>query len=115
MFNLTDNAKKELVAFFETHADAPKSVRVYFTPGGCCGPSANMAIDAADENDVSEVIDGIVFCMAKRLYEMVGEVSIDLGYMGFAITTQMPFQAPEGSGGSCSCSGGCSGCGGGCH
>lgn len=115
MITLSDAAKKELDAFFNGNPDAKKSVRVFPVPGGCSGPMLSMALDDADDNDVSEEADGIVFCMTKELYEAIGNISVDLSYLGFAITSERP--VPDMGGGSCSCGGGCSGCGcgGGCH
>ncbi len=109
MITLSESASKELAAFFASHDDAKKSIRVFFAPGGCCGPAASMALDDAAEGDETEVLDGITFCMQKDLYDKVGAVSVDLGYMGFSITTERPFADP-GQSGCSSCGGGCSPC-----
>ena len=47
--------------------------------------------------------------MQKELYEKVGAVSVDLGYMGFSVTTERPFADP-GQSGCSSCGGSCSSC-----
>ena len=109
MITLSESASKELASFFASHDDAKKSIRVFFAPGGCCGPVASMALDDASDSDETEVLDGITFCMQKDFYEKVGAVSVDLGYMGFSITTERPFADPGQS--SCSsCGGSCSSC-----
>ena len=109
MITLSESASKELASFFASHDDARKSIRVFFAPGGCCGPVASMALDDASDGDETEVLEGITFCMQKELYEKVGAVSVDLGYMGFSITTERPFADP-GQSGCSSCGGGCSSC-----
>ncbi len=109
MITLSESASKELAAFFASHADAQKSIRVFFAPGGCCGPAATMALDEPGEDDVTETLDGVTFCMQKDLFEKVGSVAVDLGYMGFSITTERPFADP-GQSGCSTCGGGCSSC-----
>lgn len=76
-----------------------------------------MALDEPDtNNDITEDVGGMVFCMEKSLYETVGNVTIDLGAFGFQIGTERPYQAQYEEGASCSCGGSCgSGCSGGCH
>ena len=103
MISLSDAARKELDAFFSGNPDAKKSVRVFPAPGGCCGPTLSMALDDADDNDVSEEIGGVTYCMTKELYEAIGNISVDLSYLGFAIVSERP--VPD-MGGSCSCGGG---------
>lgn len=111
MITISDAAQKELDAFFDANQDAPKSVRIYLAPGGCCGPALNMALDPATDTDAQEDINGVVYCMAKELFEVTGAISVDISYMGFTITPENPLPS---MGGGCSCSGGCGGgCGGG--
>ena len=98
MISLSDAARKELDAFFSGNPDAKKSVRVFPAPGGCCGPTLSMALDDADDNDVSEEIGGVTYCMTKELYEAIGNISVDLSYLGFAIVSERP--VPD-MGGSC--------------
>ena len=84
MFTVTPKAKKELDDFFAANSDCGKSIRVYFAPGTCGGPTATMTLDKADaEYDVSEEVDGIVFCMTKPLFAMVGNVTVDVSGTGF--------------------------------
>ncbi len=110
MITISPDAQKELDAFFESNADAPKSVRIFMAPGGCCGPALNMALDPASDIDEVEEINGITYCIAKPLAAQTGNISVDISYMGFTLTPEHPLPS---SGSSC-CSGGCSGgCGGG--
>ena len=85
---------------------------MYFAPGTCGGPTATMTLDKADaEYDVSEEVDGIVFCMTKPLFAMVGNVTVDVSGTGFVVRTDHPFvlgPSDHSCGGSC---GSCSGCG----
>ena len=56
MITLSESASKELASFFASHDDAKKSIRVFFAPGGCCGPVASMALDDASAGDETEVL-----------------------------------------------------------
>lgn len=104
MIIMTDNAKKELEAFFASHQDVKKSIRIYLAPGGCCGPRLSMALDEANDQDVTETLEDTLFCMAKELFDQTGDMTIDLSYMGFTLTPEKPLEM----------GGGCSTCGGGC-
>lgn len=108
MITITDAAKKEFLSFFSSNPDAKKSVRIFVAPGGCCGPVLSMALDEASGDDETEEIEGVTFCMTKDLFAKTGAATIDLGPMGFQITTEHPFAEAGGEGG-------CSSCGGGCH
>jgi Fe-S cluster assembly iron-binding protein IscA len=105
MFELTQDARQELDAYF---ADKEKSpIRVYLASGGCSGPRLALALDAPGDDDAVFDENGYVFCIDKELQEHAGDVKVDLTPMGFIVES-----ANEIGGG-----GGCSGCAsaGGCH
>lgn len=103
MFVLTDNAKKELDAFFSDKDKSP--VRVFMAEGGCSGPRLALALDETRDNDQVFAEQGFQFCVDKDLFEQVRGITIDAGYMGFIVETAVPL-ATEGG-----CSS-CAGCGG---
>lgn len=105
MLKLTPNAKKELDAFFEGKEKGP--IRIYLAPGGCSGPMLALALDEPKDDDNTEELDSYTFCIAKPLAEKTGDITIDLGPMGFAVEPANPLPKPEGSG----CGGCCGGCG----
>lgn len=109
MISVTPNAQQELDMFFKQHPEEMKSVRVYMAPGGCCGPKLTMALDKPNNQDAVEQVEGITYCMSSLLAMQTGEVTIDIGYMGFMLTPEHALQGAS----SCS-SGGCSGCSGSC-
>ena len=49
-----------------------------------------MALDEPDDEDETQEVGGITFCMTKDLYQMIGEVSVGLSYMGFTISSERP-------------------------
>lgn len=105
MITITDPAAKELEAYF---ADKEKeNIRIYLAHGGCSGPRLALALDAASDEDDSYSQGGFTFCMEKSLATTLGDVSIDLTPMGFALESSNPLPAPEGGCG-CSCGGSCS-------
>lgn len=118
MLNLTENAQKELAAFF---ADKPKSsIRVYLAPGGCSGPRLGLALDDANDDDEILEASGYTFCMPKEMWTAIGGLSIDVTNMGFTLDPTNPLPGAGASSCCSSCGSGCStggggGCGGGCH
>ena len=109
MLKITENARKELEAFF---SDKPKStIRIYLAPGGCSGPRLGLALDEAMEDDNTMEQDGFQFCVTKALWEQIGGVTIDLSYMGFALEPDIPLPNVGSSCGSCCGSCGTGGCG----
>ena len=110
MITLTQDAEKELTAYFAANPDVQKSVRLYLAPGGCCGPAVAMALDEANDQDETEEVAGIMFCTSKTFYANVGAFTVDANYTGFHITTEKPLPNTGGQGGCASCGGGCGGC-----
>jgi Fe-S cluster assembly iron-binding protein IscA len=100
MFAVTDNAKKELDAYFENKEKSP--VRVYLAAGGCSGPRLALALDNAGTEDQVFDEQGFQFCIDKELLSQVQGVTIDAGYMGFIVESELPIAS---SGGCSSCAG----------
>lgn len=106
MFTLTENARKELEAFFQ---DKDKSaVRIYATSGGCSGPRLALALDERSSTDTLFQSGGFDFCIDNSLLELIEGVTVDAGYMGFVVEGTKPLAT---GGGCSSCGGGCGGCG----
>ena len=105
MLTLTDAAQKELEGFF---ADREKAtVRIYLAPGGCSGPRLALALDEAGDEDARFEQDGFAFCINKDVLQQVKSVSIDLSYLGFTVTPEVPLPSSGGS----SCGDCCGSCG----
>jgi len=105
MITITENARKELEAFF---SDKPKSgIRIYLAPGGCSGPRLAMALDEPTDDDTVVEAGGFTFSVTSSLLNEAEGMNIDLGYMGFIVEPRVPLAAMKASSG-------CSGCGGGC-
>lgn len=103
MITITEPAAKELEAYF---ADKEKeNIRIYLAHGGCSGPRLALALDAAGADDDSYSQAGFSFCMEKTLATTLGDVTIDLTPMGFALESSNPLPAAQGGCG-CNCSGG---------
>ena len=84
MITLSENARKELEAYF---ADKERqTIRVYLAPGGCSGPRLVLALDEPGDEDARFEQDGFAFCINKELLQQVKSVSIDLSYLGFTVT-----------------------------
>ena len=87
MITLSENARKELEAYF---ADKERqTIRVYLAPGGCSGPRLVLALDEPGDEDARFEQDGFAFCINKELLQQVKSVSIDLSYLGFTVTPEV--------------------------
>ncbi len=110
MISVSDDARKELEAYFATNEKSP--IRVYLAPGGCGGPHLSLALDEPGEEDVSFEDSGICFCINKDLLSAVQSVTIRLTPMGYLpVPKEFPFEAA----GREDCGSSCGGCCGGCH
>lgn len=109
MISVTEEAQKELEAYFDGKEKSP--IRVYLSPSGCSGPRLALALDEPGEEDEKNEASGFLFCINKDLSEKVGAVSISVTPMGFIVDSEIPL--PSGGG----CSSCCGSCGstGGCH
>jgi len=101
MLVLSDSAREELQAYFDDRGEQA-AVRV-FLANGCSGVRLSLAIDEAGEEDETFDSGGFTFVVAKDLLELTGNLNIDLGPMGFDITSDNPIDIGDSGGG-------CSGC-----
>lgn len=112
MIPLTEEARKELEAYFEGKEKTP--IRVYLAPGGCSGPRLALALDEPGEDDETSEDNGLTLCINKELAEKVGAVTVGMTHMGFVVESEIPLPSGGNGGGCSSCCGGC-GSSGGCH
>ncbi len=68
-----------------------------------------MALDEPTDEDGTFDVDGFTFCINKELLAQIEGVTLDFGYMGFAINPTKPL--PSSGGSSCGGCAGSSGCG----
>ena len=108
MFTLTENARRELDAFFADKEKTP--IRLYLAPGGCSGPRISLALDEVREDDVTQESAGYTFCIDKELWTSLGGVSIDVTAMGFLVVPEIPLPNTGGCGCPSCGSGTCGGC-----
>ncbi len=101
MFEITENACKELDAYFDGKDKSP--IRVYLA-GGCSGPRLALALDAPTDTDTIFDEKGYSFIVNNDLFAVAKNIKVDFNYMGFSVESDMP--TPAG--------GGCASCGGGC-
>ena len=65
MISLTEEARKELEAYFEGKEKTP--IRVYLAPGGCSGPRLALALDEPGEDDETSEDNGLTLCINNTL------------------------------------------------
>ena len=105
MITLSENARKELEAYFcgqgtPDHPCVSRSRRLL-------RPRLVLALDEPGDEDARFEQDGFAFCINKELLQQVKSVSIDLSYLGFTVTPEVPLPSSGGS----SCGGCCGSCG----
>ncbi len=105
MLELTENAQKELEAYFEGKDRG--TIRIYLAPGGCSGPRLALALDEAGDDDATEEAGGFKFCINKNLLAEIKGAKIDLSPMGFMVEPENPLPDTGASGGCGGCCGGC--------
>ncbi len=99
MIIVTDTARKELEGYFSGQEKQP--IRVFLT-SGCGGSQLQLVLDGPTDADSTYEVEGFPFCIDKELEETVGDVNIDVTYMGFVMTTERPLPESAGCGGCCS-------------
>ena len=72
---ITEAAKQVLEnAFQHNGADG---VRFYFEGAGCCGPQIGLSLDAPEEKDVVQTINGIRVAIDEKVLSMTEGVTLD--------------------------------------
>ena len=112
MISLTEEARKELEAYFEGKEKTPY-------PGVPCSRRLQrtrlaLALDEPGEDDETSEDNGLTLCINKELAEKVGAVTVGMTHMGFVVESEIPLPSGGNGGGCSSCCGGC-GSSGGCH
>ena len=106
MLEVSDSACKELKAFFAQNPSSAPKIRIY-SAMGCGGPMLNIALDEPTDKDFIKDLGDFSFCIDKSLLDQVKSVKVDLSYMGFIVTPEVPLPVPEGFVGGCQ---GCTSC-----
>ena len=107
MISVSDSALKELDAYFQDKDLVP--IRIYLAPGGCSGPRLSLALDEKRDGDEELVSGKYTFLIETALLQDAKPIGVDMGAMGFTITSSLQL-----GGGSCSSGGGNGGCSSGC-
>jgi Fe-S cluster assembly iron-binding protein IscA len=73
--NITDKAKE----FIETamKENGVTTLRFTFDGAGCCAPSYGINLGEAQENDVTETVNGIQVAMDPKVVEIVNTLTLD--------------------------------------
>lgn len=111
MISLTEEARKELEAYFEGKEKTP--IRVYLLPAAAADPLGPRPRRTGEDDETSED-NGLTLCINKELAEKVGAVTVGMTHMGFVVESEIPLPSGGNGGGCSSCCGGC-GSSGGCH
>jgi len=100
MITISDEAKRNIDAYFQDKEKS--SIRIYLNQGGCSGPFLGLALDEATDADSSVELAGFDFVVEKNLLADASPIHIDMGPMGFRLTSSLVL--PQGG-----CGGGCGG------
>ncbi|MDY0407376.1 HesB/IscA family protein [Virgibacillus soli] len=73
--NITEKAKTKLQGIFEEKG--VEGIRFYSMGAGCCGPQLGISLDAPEENDIVEEIDGIKVAVDRDVKDTVEGLTLD--------------------------------------
>ncbi|WP_379971162.1 adhesin [Ectobacillus sp. sgz5001026] len=74
---ITDQAKTFIMnSMEEAKAD---TLRFTFAGPGCCGPNFGLALEPAQEDDITEVVNGIPVAIDAKVTEAVTNITLDFG------------------------------------
>lgn len=84
--NMTDQAKDYIKQAM--HANNVSTIRFYGI-AGCCGMNLGVALQAAEENDILEEVNGLTVAIQPNMKEQLNVVTIDVeennGKMGIVL------------------------------
>ncbi len=72
---ITDSAKEYIEAMMQEAGI--KTLRFMNAGGGCCGPSYQLALDHAQENDIVERINEIEVALDPAIVDIVSQLTLD--------------------------------------
>ncbi len=107
MLELSQSAREELEAYFDERGEK-SPVRV-FLANSCAGMRLSLALDQPADDDLTFEADGFTFLVSKELFELTGNITVDLGPMGFDILTETPLELEGGGCSGCPSAGACGG------
>jgi Fe-S cluster assembly iron-binding protein IscA len=84
-----------------SQADKPQNIRIFIAGMGCSGPSFGLGLDNINEDDLTEVINGVNFVLEKSVYDTVGEIKVE--WVGNGYSVQPVVVAPSACGSCTSC------------
>lgn len=87
---------KEVLAAQE---DKPQNIRVFIAGMACSGPSFGLGLDNINDEDVTEVVEGINFVLEKSVFDSVGEIKVEWVGNGYSV---QPVTVQPSACGSCS-------------
>ncbi|WP_067725918.1 HesB/IscA family protein [Oceanobacillus damuensis] len=73
--NITEKAKQNLQTIFEEKGG--EGIRFYSMGAGCCGPQLGISMDAPEENDIIEEINGIKVAIDKDVKNTLEGLTLD--------------------------------------
>ena len=73
--NITDKAKE----FIENamKENGVSTLRFIFEGAGCCGPSYGISLEAPQENDEKQIVNGIEVAMDPKVADLVNNLTLD--------------------------------------
>lgn len=93
MLTVTEKAKEKITDFLKAQKEQ-SYIRLFFSEGGCSGPSLGMALDEPSENDEIIKDNGVTYLIDKLLLEQAKPISVDFieteTGSGFSISSALP-------------------------
>jgi Fe-S cluster assembly iron-binding protein IscA len=80
-------------------ADKPQNIRIFIAGMACSGPSFGLGLDNINDEDVTEVVEGVNFVLEKSVFDSVGEIKVEWVGNGYSV---QPVNVQPSACGSCS-------------
>lgn len=88
MITVSESAKQQLTAYFESQPNRP--IRIQLADGASGGSKLLLTLDDLCSGDRAETLDSLTFLINERLAKVTGNVSIDTSSCGFSILSENP-------------------------
>ncbi len=90
----------QAIKIFLARTGAKGPLRLDLLSTGCCDPSLGLRLDRAEDADLTQVVEGVIFVVSPGVHHLCGEIAVSYvegeDRQGFLITSERPVSEWEG-------------------
>ena len=87
MFEVTPAASEKIASYFK--GKEVRSIRIYFDPDGCGGPSLAMTLDDSNEKDQKFTVDGFNYIIERDFFDQAQPIKLDFKKNSFRFESSL--------------------------